>query len=341
MGTLSIVTCHSAAYYVILCILAFTLMWLWHITWLFTCLVKAEAIWNYADLLVIGLGVFDEVLASLQKQEPRGVFMGKLSHLEIGPLLNRNLGFQWDINLNILPTDVLICFFFIKMCERFQSILLVNSRAWHIYTRAANATGSSWLSSSAGSDLGSSWLQSFWSILNHKSCNLHVISSFAGISIPNQALNVVTNELKSTTTTQHPSTLNRLNKEKIWLFVLLFLGPSTLAHPADSCCAVGGCLFVGMKLSRWRFPCPKDGWRREVEVEAAWFQGLGAAVIAMNAVVMGGEIPSGLWMVSKKWKANCVYQFIMKCIHVQMTWDDFAVGFFSFLGWKDSVKWSK
>ena len=32
---------------------------------------------------------------------------------------------------------------------------------------------------------------------------------------------------------------------------------------------------------------------REVEVEAAWFQGLGAAVIAMNAVVMGGEIPSG------------------------------------------------
>jgi len=35
-------------------------------------------------------------------------------------------------------------------------------------------------------------------------------------------------------------------------------------------------------------------------VEAAWFQGLGAAVIAMNAVVMGGEIPSGLWMVSKK-----------------------------------------
>ena len=81
MGTLSIVTCHSAAYYVILCILAFTL-------------VKAEAIWNYADLLVIGLGVFDEVLASLQKQEPRGVSMGKLSHLEMGPLLNRNLGFQ-------------------------------------------------------------------------------------------------------------------------------------------------------------------------------------------------------------------------------------------------------
>lgn len=189
------------------------------------CLVKAEAIWNYADLLVIGLGVFDEVLASLQKQEPRGVFMGKLSHLEMGPLLNRNLGFQRDINLNILPTDVLICFFCIKMCEKCQSILLVNSRAWHIYTRAANATGSSWLSSSAGSDLGSIWLQSFWSILNRKSCNLHVISSvssFAGISIPNQALNVVTNKLKSTTTTQHPSTLNRLNKEKIWLFVLLF-----------------------------------------------------------------------------------------------------------------------
>lgn len=147
MGTLSIVTCHSTAYYVILCILAFTL-------------VKAEAIWNYADLLVIGLGVFDEVLASLQKQEPRGVSMGKWSHLEMGPLLNRNLGFQWDIKLNILPTDVLICFFFMKMCERFQSILLVNSRAWHIYTRAANATGSSWLSSSAGSDLGSSCL--FW-----------------------------------------------------------------------------------------------------------------------------------------------------------------------------------
>ena len=209
--------------------------------------------------------------------------------------------------------------FFTKTCEK--SILLVNSRAWHIYTRAANATGSSWLSSSAGSDLGSIWLQLFWSILNHKSCNLHVISSFAGISIPNQALNVVTNELKSTTMTQHPLTLNRLNKEKIWLFVLLFLGPSTLAHPADSCCAVGGCLFVGMKLSRWRFPCPKDGWRREVEVEAAWFQGLGAAVIAMNAVVMGGEIPRGLWMVSKKWKVYMclsVYHEIRQYEHTVM-----------------------
>lgn len=69
-------------------------MWLWQITSLFTCLVKAEAMWNYADLLVIGLGVFDEVLASLQKQEPRGVSMGKLSHLEMGSLWNRNLGFR-------------------------------------------------------------------------------------------------------------------------------------------------------------------------------------------------------------------------------------------------------
>lgn len=153
--------------------------------------------------------------------------------------------------------------------------------------------------------------------------------------------------------TQHPSTLNRLNKEKSDCCSPL-LGPSTLAHPADSCCAVGGCLFVGLKLSCWRFQCPKDGCRRRhVEVEAAWFQGLGAAVIAMNAVVMGGEIPSGLWMVSKKWGVfirSSVYHQIKQYAH---TWADsnaciykwhemiLQLVFFSSLGWKDSVKWSK
>lgn len=48
------------------------LLRIWHFGPRFFCASFAETVWNYADLVVISLGVFDEVLASLQKQEVPG-----------------------------------------------------------------------------------------------------------------------------------------------------------------------------------------------------------------------------------------------------------------------------
>eukprot|EP00913_Durusdinium_trenchii_P005560 g5180.t1 len=59
---------------IILCIYVLEIILrIWHYGRRFFCTVCAEAMWNWGDLLIIGLGVFDEVLMSWQNKEVPGL----------------------------------------------------------------------------------------------------------------------------------------------------------------------------------------------------------------------------------------------------------------------------
>ncbi len=151
------------------------------------------------------------------------------------------------------------------------------------------------------------WFQLFCS------WNLHVIDdSFVGIWIPSQSQikHWILLQMDLNPQIMTPINLEQIEKRKKSHCCSL-LGPSTLAHPADSCCAVGRCLFLGMKLSRWRFRdvrCRRLPWSRG---GSCLVPGFGSSGHCHECGGHGWGNSQWLRMVRNE-GSTCVPQFIIK-----------------------------